>query len=447
VIEGLEYLIQTNTDSKIEIINSDVNELTLSDKVDVIVTDPPYADDVTYPELSDFYYVWLKRIIPFPYKTQWEEFVPKDIGVDEARSEVFGDNIGSYEDFRNKLAQAFNKLAEILKDDGLLITFYNHSSSDAWVSLLYAGWYVSKLRVTATHAVTTEDEFRPFAQAGIISLDKSIVISWRKKAEGAKLVHEVKKEAVSKVSDWVASMLANQKLESSTDIYMEVLGKVLSVFIQYEKILGLTGDGVTAVEDLVENYVFPATAQAIIEGLSKGAGMRISDPYATFYVLTKLLIPPSKGIRKLYSNALSYLRVSADKIDVKDLQSKGIVRVEGSNAIILMEPERNRPVVSALEQLPEVQMVLQGNHNFSNPVQVFHYLEYLAMKYPDKVKDEIERLRGVTRFVDEALAIAKVLARVLPDDDIEKEPSRRLAGEKIGIERWFNLSLTWAKEE
>jgi putative DNA methylase len=235
-------------------------------------------------------------------------------------------------------------------------------------------------------------------------------------------------------------MLANQKLEPSTDIYMEVLGKVLSVFTQYEKILGLTGDGVTAVEDLVENYVFPTTAQALIEGLSKGAGVRISDPYATFYVLTKLLIPPSKGIRKLYSNALSYLRVSPGKIDVKDLQSKGIVRVEGS-AIILMEPEQNRPVVFALEQLPEVQMVLQGNYNFSNPVQVFHYLEYFAMKYPNKVKDEIERLRGVTRFVDEALAIAKVLARVLPDDDAEKEPSRRLAGEKIGIERWFNLSV------
>ena len=86
--------MQTNTDSKIKIINSDVNELTLSDKVDVIVTDPPYADDVPYPEVSDFYYVWLKRIIPFSYKTQWEEFVPRDIGVDKERSKAFGDGIG-----------------------------------------------------------------------------------------------------------------------------------------------------------------------------------------------------------------------------------------------------------------------------------------------------------------------------------------------------------------
>jgi len=441
VVEGLEYLMQTNTDSKIEIINSDVNELTLSDKVDVIVTDPPYADDVPYPEISDFYYVWLKRIIPFPYKTQWEEFVPKDIGVDEERSEVFGDDIGSYEYFRNKLAQAFNKLAEILKDDGLLITFYNHTSPDAWVSLLYAGWFVSKFRITTTHAVTTEDERRIRAQTSTISLDKSIVIVWRKRAEGSKLIHEIRKEAISKVSDWVSNMLSNQKLKLSTDTYIEVLGKVLSVFTQYEKILGLRGEGIDAVEDLVTNYVFPTTAQAIIEGLSKGIGVRISDPYAVYYVLVKLLIPPStKGVRKLDSNTLTFLNISSGSLDVKELQSKGVIRVEGkNNTIALMEPEQNnKDIIAALEQLPEVKMVLQGNYNFSNPVQVFHYLEYVSLKYSDKLKDEIEKLRERTRFVDEALAIAKVFARVLPDNDIEKEPSKRLSRDKLGIERWFN---------
>jgi putative DNA methylase len=440
VVEGLKYLMQTNTDSQIEIINSDVNELTLSDKVDVIVTDPPYADDVPYPEVSDFYYVWLKRIIPFPYKTLWEEFVPRDIGVDEERSKVFGDDIGSYEYFRNKLAQAFNKLAEILKDDGLLITFYNHTSSDAWVSLLYAGWYVSKFRITTTHAITTEDETRTTALISTIYLDKSIVIVWRKRAEGSKLIHEIRKEAISKVSDWVSNMLSNQKLKLSTDTYIEVLGKVLSVFTQYEKILGLRGEGIDAVEDLVTNYVFPTTAQAIIEGLSKGIGVRISDPYAVYYVLVKLLIPPStKGVRKLDNNTLTFLNISSGSLDVKDLQSKGVIRVENkNNTIALVEPEQNKDAIAALEQLPEVKMVLQGNYNFSNPVQVFHYLEYVSLKYSDKLKDEIEKLRERTRFVDEALAIAKVFARVLPDNDIEKEPSKRLSGDKVGIERWFN---------
>ncbi|WP_016730555.1 DUF1156 domain-containing protein [Saccharolobus islandicus] len=440
VIEGLEYLMQTNTDSKIEIINSDINELTLSNKVDLIVTDPPYADDVPYPEASDFYYVWLKRIIPFPYKTQWEEFVPRDIGVDGERSKAFGDGVGSYEYFRNKLAQAFNRLAEILKDGGLLITFYNHTSPDAWVSLLYAGWYVSKFRITTTYAVTTEYETRVTALNTTISLDKSIVIVWRKRAEGSKLIQEVRKESISKVSDWLSNMLNKQQLKLSIDAYIEVLGKVLSVFTQYEKILGLRGEGINAVEDLVTNYVFPTTAQAIIEGLSKGIGVRISDPYTVYYVLVKLLIPPpKKGVRKLDNNSLVFLNISSGSLDVEDLQSKEVVRVEDNkNTIALVEPEQDKDIITALEQLPEVKMALQGNYNFSNPVQVFHYLEYVSLKYSDKLKDEIEKLRERTRFVDEALAIAKVFARVLPDNDIEKEPSKRLSGDKVGIERWLN---------
>ncbi len=32
-------------------------------KVDAVVTDPPYADNVNYSELSDFFYVWLKLLL------------------------------------------------------------------------------------------------------------------------------------------------------------------------------------------------------------------------------------------------------------------------------------------------------------------------------------------------------------------------------------------------
>ncbi|MEJ2771397.1 MULTISPECIES: DUF1156 domain-containing protein [unclassified Stygiolobus] len=440
VVEGLEYLMQTNTDSKIEIINSDINELTLSDKVDVIVTDPPYADDVPYPEVSDFYYVWLKRIIPFSYKTQWEEFVPRDIGVDEERSKVFGDDIGSYEYFRDKLAQAFSKLAEILKDNGLLITFYNHTSPDAWISLLYAGWYVSKFRITTTHAITTEDETRIKAQNTTISLDKSMAIVWRKKAEGQKLVQEARKEAILSVSDWISTMLSKGKIKLSLDTYIEILGMVLSIFTKYEKIVGLKGEGINAVSDLVTNYIFSITTQSIIEGLSKGVGTSISNPYVSYYILVKLLLPtPKKGVRKLDKNSLTFLNVTGN-INIKELQDNGIVAID-KDSITIIEPDQSAKgeldVISALEQLPDVRKALQGNYNFSNPVQVFHYLEYIALKNSDRLNEEIEKLRERTRFVDEALAIAKIFSRVLDDNDVEKEPSKRIAGEdKTGILRW-----------
>lgn len=51
------------TGNSIKVLQGDATSLNLGEKFDVIVTDPPYADDVPYTELSDFYYVWLKRAL------------------------------------------------------------------------------------------------------------------------------------------------------------------------------------------------------------------------------------------------------------------------------------------------------------------------------------------------------------------------------------------------
>jgi putative DNA methylase len=67
ISRGLEYLTsalltnKTNNSSNIKIFQGDATSLNLNEKFDIIVTDPPYADDVAYTELSDFYYVWLKE--------------------------------------------------------------------------------------------------------------------------------------------------------------------------------------------------------------------------------------------------------------------------------------------------------------------------------------------------------------------------------------------------
>jgi putative DNA methylase len=440
VVEGLEYLMQTNTDSKIEIINSDVNELTLSDKVDVIVTDPPYADDVPYPEVSDFYYVWLKRIIPFPYKTQWEEFVPRDIGVDKERSKAFGDGIGSYEYFRNRLTQAFSKLAEILKDDGLMVTFYNHTSPDAWISLLYGGWYYSKFKISAIHAITTEDETRVNAR-GTMSLNKSMVIVWRKKAEGQKLIQEAVKEALNYASTWVSTRLLGKEriIELSIDAYIEVLGKILETLTKYEKLIGLKGEGVEAIENLITNYAFPVTAQALVEGLAKGVGTKINDPHAVFYTLVKVLLPPKRGgRRKMDSTTTIFLNITGN-IDANELQESEIIEKE-KDGVILNEPENDgtdvNSTLASLEKLPHVRDAINGKYEFKTPVQLLHYLEYEALKHGDKLQQIVNDLRNKTRFVDDAIAMAKIFAEVLNDNDVEKEPCKRIIGKKEGILRF-----------
>ena len=46
------------------IICDDSAHVTLkNESVDLIVTDPPFFDNVNYSELADFFFVWLKNLI------------------------------------------------------------------------------------------------------------------------------------------------------------------------------------------------------------------------------------------------------------------------------------------------------------------------------------------------------------------------------------------------
>jgi len=66
-VEGLSYLVNavSGSSSSVRVLLDDATSSSKlrDEKYDLIVTDPPYRDDVPYAELSDFYYVWLKRAL------------------------------------------------------------------------------------------------------------------------------------------------------------------------------------------------------------------------------------------------------------------------------------------------------------------------------------------------------------------------------------------------
>lgn len=104
------------------LINQDSKKLTpiKSKYVDIILTDPPYYDNLRYSELADFYYHWLKIL--------WEE--KEDI----RNSSLFADSTSpeSVSFFRAGLNKVFKESSRILKDDGIMIFSYHHRKIDAW---------------------------------------------------------------------------------------------------------------------------------------------------------------------------------------------------------------------------------------------------------------------------------------------------------------------------
>ena len=107
--------------------------------VDLVVTDPPYYDNVHYSELSNFFYVWLSRLVNDPHfkhdvvPTEREVIVNKDMGKDHA-------------DYRRLLTQVFKECYRVLKDTGKLIFTFHHSKRQAWWTIFEAvtsaGFYI-----------------------------------------------------------------------------------------------------------------------------------------------------------------------------------------------------------------------------------------------------------------------------------------------------------------
>lgn len=131
--------------------------------VDLVVTDPPFFDNVHYSELADFFYAWHQ---------------PKKDAVATTRNAHEVQDTDAHQ-FARKLAAVFSECNRVMKDDGLLIFTYHHSREDGWSAvaeaLLEAGFVVVN-----THPVKSEMSVAtPKAQASEpIQLD--IVIVCRK---------------------------------------------------------------------------------------------------------------------------------------------------------------------------------------------------------------------------------------------------------------------------
>jgi putative DNA methylase len=113
--------------------------------IDVIVTDPPYFDNVHYSELADFFYVWLRLAL---------QKVDEAFRLESTRFE--GEVQGTGQDeFRDALGAVLKECQRVLKHDGLLVFTFHHSKVEAWLALIGA-LRQANLRVVAAHPIKAE---------------------------------------------------------------------------------------------------------------------------------------------------------------------------------------------------------------------------------------------------------------------------------------------------
>lgn len=149
-----------------------------SRSIDLILSDPPYYNNLAYSELSDFYHVWLKRLRLKSYTGNGKKQTPlkESFYVSKRTSES-----GSHERFAEGLAQTFVECHRVLKDQGLFVFTFHHNEANAWAvvarALLGAGF-----QVTNVFPVRSEGQSQFHSAEGSLKWDQVMVCRKRPKA-------------------------------------------------------------------------------------------------------------------------------------------------------------------------------------------------------------------------------------------------------------------------
>ena len=121
--------------------------------VDAVVVDPPYGNNVMYAELSDFFYVWLKRSVGNLYPDWFDtELVDKDNEAVANPARFTGTPGGkpkelATRDYLLKMRRIFREMRRVVKAGGSMTVMFTHRETDMWnalgLALLDTGWEIS----------------------------------------------------------------------------------------------------------------------------------------------------------------------------------------------------------------------------------------------------------------------------------------------------------------
>ncbi|MXY53199.1 MAG: DUF1156 domain-containing protein [Gammaproteobacteria bacterium] len=127
--------------------------------VDVVVIDPPYYDNVMYAELSDFFYVWLKRtagqVFPELFRRQLTDKENEAVANPAKFQGEKGARALAGRDYQERMAAIFAECKRVLKPNGIMTLMFTHKATGAWDALT-AGLIEAGFSIKASWPINTE---------------------------------------------------------------------------------------------------------------------------------------------------------------------------------------------------------------------------------------------------------------------------------------------------
>jgi putative DNA methylase len=257
--------------------------------LDAVITDPPYYDNVPYADISDFFYVWLKRTVGHLYLEHFGgQGTPKKQEAVADATRHGGDKRKANHAYEQMMAQSLAEAHRVLKSGGTLAVVYAHKTTLGWSTLVDAFRYAG-FTVAEAWPLDTENKSRLRAMESA-ALASSIFLVGRKREGKATGFYEtdVQPELEVIVRERVET-LWDQGI-SGADLVIACVGAGLRAFTRFARVEYANGEEVPAERFLTE--VETVVLDSILARLSKeagGNGGRYSlagvDPATRFYTL------------------------------------------------------------------------------------------------------------------------------------------------------------------
>lgn len=212
--------------------------------MDAVITDPPYYDSIAYADLSDFFYVWLKRTLAdvYPFNFAFPQ-TPKTEECTALKHHHNGSMTEAKQHFEQKLRQIFSAIEQQTR--GVISIMFAHQSTEAWTTLCNS-ILGANMNITGSWAIDTEMANRSVGLAGA-ALESSVTVSCRP-VNRTKIgeYNTVRREIGQKVAEEV-ELLYKLGFRGS-DLLTACFGQAVSVFGHYEGVQRLSGEGITVAE-------------------------------------------------------------------------------------------------------------------------------------------------------------------------------------------------------
>lgn len=371
---------------------------------DAVIVDPPYYDAFQYGDLSDLFYVWLKRSIGHLYPELFATpLTPKAGEIIESRADKQSPEYITDEEYERRLQKALEELRRVVRDDGHVALVFAHTEPSAWERLLSA-LRSAGLLVTTSWPMRSERAARSTAQISAV-LNSSVVLVCRPadlEEDGFydDVVPELRQRVAERLEAFEGLGL------HGADYFVSAVGPAFEVFGRYQRVLRLSGEEVGVKELMV--LARQTVAHHAMRKLVGGERLTTLDNETLFYLSWRWAyrtedLPADEA----------YMLERAFDVELAELQRSELVEKKKAT-FRLLGPQERRPL-------------RRGDEAPATAVGVLHAA---ARLWDDGRREELAALLAETGRGDEPAfwATANALAQVLPETDRERVMMMGLAG-------------------